>query len=271
MALLELKNIVKDFPVRRGFFGGAKEFVHAVSGVSLKIEKGETLGLVGESGCGKSTLGRIAMRLLAPTSGEIIFDGCDITGLSRKEMLPFRRRMQIVFQDPFSSLNPRMSVGALIAEPLLVNNIGNSSDREKKVADILAAVGLEKETRHRYPHEFSGGQRQRICIARALALNPELIVADEPVSSLDVAVQADILELLKKLRREHGIAYLFISHDLRIVASLCDRVCVMHDGKIVEELAAAKIKDATHPYTKTLLASVPIADPSRRKKPITYR
>lgn len=242
MALIELKNIVKKFPVRKSFFGRVKEFVRAVDGVSLSVERGETLGLVGESGCGKSTLGRIAIGIIKQDSGEIVSE-CKLS--------------QMIFQDPFSSLNPRMSVGDIVTEPLIVNKLISSRDRKKKAEELLNDVGMDGLSANRYPHEFSGGQRQRISIARAISLKPRFIVADEPVSSLDVIVQKDILSLMKKLQAEHGITYLFITHDLRLVANHCDRVAVMYMGKIVEQFKASDLKKASHPYTLKLLASVP--------------
>jgi oligopeptide/dipeptide ABC transporter ATP-binding protein len=249
--LLELRNITKRFPVRRSFFGRAREFVHAVNDVTLSIEAGETVGLVGESGCGKTTLGRIALGLIRPTSGEVIFNG-DVR--------------QAVFQDPFSSLNPRMSAADIITEPILIHKAVSKKERMNTAEELLESVGLEAAHAHRYPHEFSGGQRQRIGIARAIALKPEFIVADEPVSSLDVAVQAEILELLRRLKKGHGISYLFVSHDLRVVASMCERVAVMYLGKIVELLPASGIKEPLHPYTRALISAVPVADPAAKKK-----
>ena len=266
MALLELHNLVKHFPVRRAFLGKTRDFVHAVNGVTLSVEKGETLGVVGESGCGKTTLGRVAIRLMEPDSGRIVFDGTDITKFSRKELIPFRRRMQIVFQDPFSSLNPRMNVGDIIAEPLLIHKICRKNEKYEKVAALLEEVGLEKNHAYRYPHEFSGGQRQRICIARALSLKPDLIIADEPVSSLDVAVQEDILKLLKDLQARFGLSYLFISHDLRVVKHLSHRIAVMYLGNIVELFKSSDLENASHPYTSALLSAVPVADPEVKKK-----
>ncbi|PIR17406.1 MAG: peptide ABC transporter ATP-binding protein [Deltaproteobacteria bacterium CG11_big_fil_rev_8_21_14_0_20_49_13] len=253
--LLELKNIVKRFPVKRGFFGGGRDFVHALSDVSLFIKEGETLGLVGESGCGKSTLGRIAVGLYKPDSGTVVFGG------SSKER-------QIVFQDPYSSLNPRMCVGNIVTEPLIINKLIKKNERFKKAGELLKEAGLNEEFAQRYPHEFSGGQRQRICIARAISTRPRLIVADEPVSSLDVAVQADILELLKDLQARYKMAYLFISHDLRVISKLCSRVAVMYLGKIVELMDAKFIKEPLHPYTEALLSAVPLPDPKIKKKRI---
>ncbi|MBI2093027.1 MAG: ABC transporter ATP-binding protein [Deltaproteobacteria bacterium] len=266
MTLLELNNITKLFPVRRGFFGKASEFVRAVDGITLSLNEKEILGLVGESGCGKSTLGRIALGLMKPTSGDVIFDGRDISSLSKNDLIKLRSRMQIIFQDPFSSLNPRMPAGDIVSEPLVIHGRCKNKERLSAAAALLESVGLKAEHVYRYPHEFSGGQRQRICIARAIALNPKFIVADEPVSALDVAVQAEILALLKELQNKFNMAYLFVSHDLRVVSKLCDRVAVMKSGKIVEIMPAAKIKEAGHPYTRNLLASVPIADPFRREK-----
>ncbi len=253
MALLELHNITKRFPVRHGFFGRTKEFVHAVNDVTLSIEDGETVGLVGESGCGKTTLGRIAVGLIKPTSGEIEFNG---------------KGRQVIFQDPFSSLNPRMSVGDIISEPLLIHKACPKKERLNVAKDLLKSVGLEAEHVRRYPHEFSGGERQRICIARAIALKPRFIVADEPVSSLDVAVQAEILDILRKLKTSHNISYLFVSHDLRVVASMCERIAVMYLGKIVELMPSGDIKRPRHPYTQALISAVPIADPSTKKRRI---
>jgi ABC-type oligopeptide transport system ATPase subunit len=257
MTLLELKNVTKKFPLRRGFFGAPKEFVSAVDGITLSLGEKETLGLVGESGCGKSTLGRIALGLMKPTSGCVVFEGRELSSLDKKDLIKLRSQMQIIFQDPFSSLNPRMSIGDIISEPLIIHGRCKNNERHDAAADLLESVGLKAEYVYRYPHEFSGGQRQRICIARAIALKPKFIVADEPVSSLDVAIQADILALLKELQNKYNMAYLFVSHDLRVVSKLCDRVAVMNSGKIVELLPASKIKEAEHPYTRKLLSSVP--------------
>jgi len=265
MSLLELHDIVKLFPVRRGFFGRAREFVHAVNGVSMEVYKGESVGLVGESGCGKSTIGRIAVGLYRPTSGKVLFDGVDLNRESKETVRKLRGSMQVVFQDPFSSLNPRMSIKDIITEPILVHKTKGRKECQEKASALLRKVNIDPDVLDRYPHEFSGGQRQRISIARAIALEPKLILLDEPVSSLDVAIQADILELLKKLQQELKVAYLFISHDLRVVSSLCNRVAVMYLGKIVELMPAKDVKVARHPYTRALVSSVPLADPTIKK------
>jgi len=266
MPLIETYGLTKTYPLKRGFFGSSKELLHAVKNCTLTIDKGESLGLVGESGSGKSTLGRLILGLLKPTSGRIIFDGFNTASLSKEETKKVRRRMQIVFQDPFSSLNPRMMVGDIVAEPQIIAGMIDSRERFDAAAILLESVGLKAEHARRYPHEFSGGQRQRICIARAIAASPDFIVCDEPVSSLDVAVQAEILGLFAELRKKIGAAYLFISHDLRIVSKICDRVAVMSRGEIVEVLEAAKIREAKNPYTRKLLDSVLIADPAARRK-----
>jgi oligopeptide/dipeptide ABC transporter ATP-binding protein len=243
--------------------------VRAVDGVSFSIKKGQTLGLVGESGCGKSTLGRAILRLHEPSSGKILVDGTDITGFTRDRMVSERRRMQIIFQDPFASLSPRRTVAQTIREPLDVHRIGSKAEREQRVTELLDVVGMSPAARDRYPHEFSGGQRQRIGIARALALQPEFIVADEPVSALDVSVQSQVLNLIAKLKRDHGIAFLFISHDLAVIQHVSDEIGVMYLGRLVEKAA---VKDLyarpKHPYTRALLSAVPVPDPTRRQKRI---
>ncbi|MFQ5697814.1 MAG: ABC transporter ATP-binding protein [Myxococcota bacterium] len=265
-ALLEVRGLRKAFPVRGGAFGG-RRWLRAVAGVDLRVEARETVGLVGESGCGKSTLGRLALRLLEADAGEIRFSGHDVRQASRAELRNLRREMQIIFQDPFASLNPRLTIGDAVGEGLAIHRIATRSERRKRVAELLEIVGLRAEHARRFPHEFSGGQRQRVGIARALALEPHLIVADEPVSSLDVSVQAQILNLLLDLQERFGIAYLFISHDLRVVRHLADRVYVMYLGRIVEEAPAERIyARPQHPYTEALLSAVPFPDPGRRQE-----
>ncbi|MFG3612695.1 ABC transporter ATP-binding protein [Rummeliibacillus stabekisii] len=270
--LLEVKNLKKHFPVNKGLFGQKKSFVRAVDGVSLTIEKGETLGLVGESGCGKSTTGRMITRLLAPTEGEILFDGRDLSKLNDKQIREARKELQMIFQDPYASLNPRMTIGETIAEPLIVHNMMNKKDRIKKVHELLECVGLTSYHANRYPHEFSGGQRQRIGIARALAVNPKLIVADEPVSALDVSIQSQVLNLMQDLQEEFGLTYLFISHDLSVVEHISDRVGVMYLGKLVEIARKETLyENPKHPYTKALMSAVPIANPRVKKERIVLQ
>lgn len=261
--VLEVRNLEKHFPVKAGMFGGQGGVVHAVDGVSFSIEAGETLGLVGESGCGKSTVGRTILRLLDPTAGTVEIGGVDITRLRTRELKPFRRRMQIIFQDPFSSLDPRMKAGAIVGELLTVHESLSREEQHARVAELFARVGLREAQMDNYPHEFSGGQRQRLGIARALSLNPELIICDEPVSALDVSIQAQVINLLKDLQAELGLAYLFIAHDLAVVEHLADRVAVMYLGRIVEIAdKAALFGNPQHPYTESLLAAVPIPDPA---------
>ena len=265
--LLEAKNIVKHFPIKGGVFLKEIAAVKAVDGVSLTIEEGETVGLVGESGCGKTTFGRAILRLEEPTSGEVFFEGQNILTYDKKRMQALREKMQIIFQDPFSSLNPRKTVSHIVGEPLLVQGVRSRRKREERVLELLSVVGLRKEHMRRYPHQFSGGQRQRIGVARALALNPKLVVCDEAVSALDVSIQAQVINLLKDLQDDFGLTYLFISHDLSVVEHVSDRVAVMYLGKIVEFApSAALYRKPLHPYTQALLSAVPVPDPTRESK-----
>jgi oligopeptide/dipeptide ABC transporter ATP-binding protein len=269
-ALLEVTDLMKHYPVRSGLLRRAAGTVHAVDGISFSVGVGETLGLVGESGCGKSTVARSVLRLVEPTGGSIRIGGTDITHLSKSELRPHRRAMQIVFQDPFASLNPRMTAGDIVGEPLTVHGLATGSEKQARVATLFEQVGLRPDQMRNYPHQFSGGQRQRICIARALALGPRLIVCDEPVSALDVSIQAQVINLLIDLQREHGFSYLFIAHDLAVVAHISHRVAVMYLGRIVEIAdKIALFKNPRHPYTQALLASVPVADPKQKRlKPL---
>ena len=267
MSLLEVRNLKKYFPVGSGLFSRRKGEVKAVDGVSLKIEEGETLGLVGESGCGKSTLGRSILRLIEPTEGEVYFQGKNILALPPRELRDMRRQMQIIFQDPYASLNPRMRVGDIVGEGLEIHKLATGRKKRDRVVELLNQVGLREEHYDRYPHEFSGGQRQRIGIARALAVNPKFIIADEPVSSLDVSIQAQIINLLQELQEKMHLTYFFISHDLRVVEHISHRVAIMYLGKIVEIASSDKIyQEAKHPYTRALLSAVPIPDPNRVKE-----
>lgn len=264
--LVEVKNLKKWFWSGKGIFG-KKEVVRAVDDVSFYIEKREILGLVGESGCGKTTCGKTILRILDPTAGSIYFNGQDITYLRRKEMLKFRRKMMIIYQDPFGSLDPRMTIGAAIAEPMGIHHTVLKKEREDKIIEIMEKVGLLPDQINRYPHEFSGGQRQRIGIARALAADPEFVVADEPVSALDVSIQAQIINLLKDLQKEFGLTLLFVAHDLSVIKHISDRVVVMYLGKIVETAPKKELfNNPLHPYTQALLSAIPIPDPKYRKK-----
>jgi oligopeptide transport system ATP-binding protein len=267
MSLLEIRNLKKHFPVGEGLFSRGKGAVKAVDGVTLSIEEGETLGLVGESGCGKSTLGRAILRLIEPTSGEIDFLGKNLLSLSQRELRDTRREMQIIFQDPYASLNPRMRVGDIVGEGLEIHKLAKGKAKRERVMELLHQVGLREDHFDRYPHEFSGGQRQRIGIARALAVNPKFIVCDEPVSSLDVSIQAQIINLLQELQEKMHLTYLFISHDLRVVEHISHRVAIMYLGKVVEIAKSDTIyRDAKHPYTRALLSAVPIPDMNKKKE-----
>jgi peptide/nickel transport system ATP-binding protein/oligopeptide transport system ATP-binding protein len=257
--LLEVHDLKKHFPIHKGVFSRVSGHVYAVDGVSFHIERGETLGLVGESGCGKSTVGRTLLKLLEPTEGKILVNGQDITALDAAQMLPYRRQMQMIYQDPYASLNPRMSAGDIVGEPLIIHQAAAPKERRERVAQLFDRVGLRPELVNSFPHEFSGGQRQRIGIARALALNPELIVGDEPVSALDVSIQAQIINLLMDLQDELKLSYLFVAHDLAVVEHISDRVAVMYLGRIVETTDKTTLFDTPlHPYTEALLSAVPI-------------
>jgi oligopeptide/dipeptide ABC transporter ATP-binding protein len=260
--LLQVSGLIKQYPVRSGILRRRVGTVHAVDGVSFSVAVGETLGLVGESGCGKSTVARSVLRLVEPTGGSIRLNGLDITHLGKAEMRTVRRSMQIVFQDPFASLNPRMMAGDIVGEPLTVHGIAAGNEKRERVAELFEQVGLRPDQMRNYPHQFSGGQRQRICIARALSLGPDLIVCDEPVSALDVSIQAQVINLLIDLQRKHAFSYLFIAHDLAVVAHISHRVAVMYLGRIIETAGKSELfANPRHPYTQALLASVPAADP----------
>ncbi|MFN3745163.1 MAG: ABC transporter ATP-binding protein [Hyphomicrobiaceae bacterium] len=269
---LEVRDLKKHFPVKKGLLQKTIGHVYAVDGVSFSIREGETLGLVGESGCGKSTVGRAILRLVEPTSGSIKIEGQEITGLSKQELRPYRREMQIIFQDPFSSLDPRMSAGDIVAEPLKVHGVGNAKERRQRVAELFARVGLRQAQMDNFPHQFSGGQRQRIGIARALALNPKLIIGDEPVSALDVSIQAQVINLLMDLQQELGLGYLFISHNLAVVEHISHHIAVMYLGRIVEYADKRTLfTRPRHPYTEALLSAVPVPDPSIKRKKVVLQ
>ena len=271
--LLRVKDLVKHFPIRQGIiFSKQIGAVQAVDGISFDVQKGETLGLVGESGCGKTTAGRCILRLIEPTSGEVVFDGKDVPSLPKDELRELRKDMQIIFQDPYGSLNPRMTVGDIIGEPLHIHKLARGAAKEQRVREILEVVGLSAFHARRFPHEFSGGQRQRIGIARALAVDPRLIICDEPVSALDVSIQAQVINLLQDLQQEFGLTYLFIAHDLSVVKHISDRVAVMYLGKIVELTGKSQLyKNPKHPYTQALLSAIPEADPTIKKDRIILK
>jgi len=271
--ILKVTDVTKHYRLKPGWMPWQKgPVLQAVDGVSLEVYRGETLGIVGESGCGKSTLARLACRLIEPSSGEVLFDGVPLTQLDARGLRDMRRRLQMVFQDPFSSLNPRMTVFEVVEEPLVVHGLGNKVERARRVGELLERVGFSSAHWRRYPHEFSGGQRQRIVIARALAVNPEVVICDEPVSALDVSVQAQIINLLKELQKEFGLTYLFITHDLSVVKYLCDRIAAMYLGRVVELGTNEEIVSApAHPYTQALFAAIPVPDPAARHRDVLLK
>jgi len=270
--VLEVRNLKKHFPVKKGLLRKTVAHVYAVDGVSFTIDRGETLGLVGESGCGKTTVGRTLLRLTEPTDGQILISGKDVTRIPKSELRPYRREMQIIFQDPFSSLDPRMTAGAIVGEPLMVHGIGDREERRQRVAEIFRRVGLRPAQMDNFPHQFSGGQRQRIGIARALALNPKLIIGDEPVSALDVSIQAQVINLLMDLQKDLGLSYLFISHNLAVVEHISHKIAVMYLGRIVEHADKRSIFTAPkHPYTEALLSAVPVPDPAIKRKKVVLQ
>lgn len=267
--LLEVKGLKQHFPIKGGFLKKTAGYVKAVDGIDLQVFPGETLGIVGESGCGKSTTGRSILRLLEPSSGEVWFDGKDLAKLPKEEMRKMRKDLQMIFQDPYASLNPRMTIKQILMESLMVHNIGTIAEREKTIEEIIEIVGLRKEHLNRHPHDFSGGQRQRIGIARALVVKPKLIIADEPVSALDVSIQSQVLNLLKDLKKEFNLTLMFISHDLSVVKHLCDRIAVMYLGRVVEIADKRTLfENPSHPYTRALLSAVPVAKPRQKRERI---